>query len=87
MQRLKSKTGMHCPLPPALITKKRYKLPSVEDQTDPPPRVDPDKQSKYREQKLPSPIHTTPPSAAERVKYSKNNSEATPPWPLNRKLI
>ena len=50
------------PNPPNLLTKKRTKLPRVEDQTAPPPRVDPDKESNNREQKLPSPIQETPSS-------------------------
>ena len=51
--------------------KKRTKLPSVEDQTTPPPRVDPDEESKNRDQKLSSPIQTTPSSEATRKKYIK----------------
>ena len=48
------------------------KLPKVEDQMYPPQRVDPEKESKYREQKLPIPTQATPPSAAKREKYTKN---------------
>ena len=48
------------PTPPYSLMKKRTKLPRVEDQTAPPPRVDPDEGSKNREQKLPSPIQETP---------------------------
>ena len=44
------------PTPPDSLMKKRTKLPRVEDHTDPPPRVDPDKESRNREQNLPSPI-------------------------------
>ena len=59
------------PTPPNLLMKKNNKLPRVEDQTAPPPGVDPDEGSKNREQKIPSPIQKTPPSAATREKYSK----------------
>ena len=58
------------PTPPYLLMKKRTKLPRVEDQTSPSPRVYPYEESKKREQKLPSPIQTTPPSAATREKYT-----------------
>ena len=51
--------------------KKRTKPPRVEDHTAPPPRVDPDEESKNREQKLPSPIQATPASEATRKKYTK----------------
>ena len=60
------------PTHPAPRMKKSSKIPKVEDQTSPHPRVDPDEESKYRVQKLPSPIQTTPPSAATRKKYTKN---------------
>ena len=50
------------PTPPDSLMKKRTKLPRVEDQTAPPPRVDPDEESKNREQKLPSPIQANPSS-------------------------
>ena len=66
---------MHCPPPPELLINKRTKLPRVEDQTDPPPRVDPDKEYNNREQKLPSMIQTTPPSAATNEKYTKTLKE------------
>ena len=46
--------------PPDLLMKNRTKLPSVEDQKSPPPRVYTDEEYKNREQKLPSPIQTTP---------------------------
>ena len=61
-------------LPPPLdsLMKKSTKLPRVEDQTAPPPRVDPDEESKNREQKLPSPIQTTPSSEATRKNTPKN---------------
>ena len=36
------------PPPPDSLRKKRTKLPRVEDHTDPPPRVDPDEESKNR---------------------------------------
>ena len=78
------------PTPPALPTKNITKVPRVEDQMAPPPRVDPYDEYKYREQKLPSPIQTTPPSAATRGEYTKKlkgNIELTPPWPLHRKQI
>ena len=61
--------------PPDSLMKKRTKLPRVEDQTAPPPRVDPDKESENREQKIPSPIQTTPPSEATRKKYNKKLKE------------
>ena len=51
--------------------KKRTKLPRVEDQTPPPPRVDPDEESNNREQKLPSPIQENSSSEATREKYTK----------------
>ena len=51
--------------------KKSTKVPRMEDQTAPPPRVDPDEESKDRYQKLFSPIQTTPPSAATREKHTK----------------
>ena len=52
-------------IPPlSLPIKKSSKLPRVEDQIEPPPRVDPDEESKDRDQKLPTQIHKTPPSAA-----------------------
>ena len=57
--------------PPELLMKKRTKLPRVEDQISPPPRVDPDKESNNREQKLPSIIQISPPSSATRGKYTK----------------
>ena len=60
---------------PDFITKKSTKLPMVEDQTPPPTRVDTDEESKNREQKLPSKIHTTPPSAATRENYTKKLKE------------
>ena len=63
------------PTPPDLLMKKRTKLPGVKDQTDPPPRVDTDKESENREQKIPSPIHTTPSSKATRKKYTKKLKE------------
>ena len=53
------------------LMNKRIKLPRVEDQTAPHTRVDPDEESKNREQKLPSPIQTTPPSEVTRKKYTK----------------
>ena len=48
--------------PPDSLMKKRTKLPRVEDHTAPPPRLDPGKEYKNREQKLPSPIQSTPAS-------------------------
>ena len=53
--------------PPDSLMKKMTKLPSVEDQTAPPPRVDPDEESNNREKKLPSQIQTIPSSEATRV--------------------
>ena len=55
--------------------KKRTKLPRVKYQTDPPPRVYPEEESKNREQKLPSPIQATPSSEATRKKYTKKLKE------------
>ena len=55
--------------------KKSTKLPRVEDQTAPHPRVDPDGESKNRDQKLPSPIQATPSSEATRKKYTKKLKE------------
>ena len=63
------------PTPPAPITKKRSKLPKVEDHTSPPPRVDPDDKSKDIYQKLPIPIQATPTSASTREKYTKKSKE------------
>ena len=61
--------------PPDSIMNKITELPRVEDKTAPPPRVDPDKESKNREQKLPSPIQETPASEATRKKYTKKLKE------------
>ena len=58
-------------IPPDSLMKKRTKIPRVEDQAYPPPRMDPDEESNNRDQKLPSPIHTTPPSESTRKKYTK----------------
>ena len=58
--------------PPDSLMKKRTKLPRVEDQTTPHPGMDPGKKSKNRDQKIPSPIQTTPSSEATRKKYTKN---------------
>ena len=55
--------------------KERTKLPRVEDQTAPPPRVDPDEESRNREHKLPSPIQATPSSEATSKKYTKKLKE------------
>ena len=55
--------------------KKSTKLPRVEDQTAPPPRVDPDEEYKNREQKLLNPIQATPSSEATRKKYTKKLKE------------
>ena len=52
--------------PPDLLMKKMTKTPRVEDQTAPTPRVDPDDESKNRDQKIPSPIQTAPSSVATR---------------------
>ena len=57
--------------PPVPLIKKSYKFTRVEDQMDLPPKVDPNEESRYRYQKLPSAIETTPPSAASRDKYTK----------------
>ena len=61
--------------PPDSLMKKMTKLSRVEDQTAPPPRVDPDKESKNRDQKIPSPIQTAPSSEATRKKYTKKLKE------------
>ena len=63
------------PTHPDLLTKNSNKLPRLEYQTAPPPRVDPDKESKDREHKLPIPIQTTPPSVVTMEKYTKNLKE------------
>ena len=55
--------------------KKRNKLPRVGDQTAPPPMVDPDEESKNREQKLPIPIQANPSSEATWKKYTKTLKE------------
>ena len=47
--------------PPSPLMKKSSKLPMVENQMAPPPKYDPGEEYKCREQKLPSPIQTTPP--------------------------
>ena len=66
---------MHCPSHLDSLMKKRTKPPRVEDQIDPPPRVDPEDESKKREQKLPIPIQATPSSEATRKKYTKKLKE------------
>ena len=63
------------PTPPDLLMKKSTKLPRVEDHTAPPPGVNPDEESKDIEQKTPSTIQTTPPSASTRGKYTKTLKE------------
>ena len=63
------------PIPPRLSNEKRNKLPRVEDHTAPSPNVDPDQESNSREQKLPSPVQTTPSSEATRKKYTQNLKE------------
>ena len=63
------------PTPPDSLMEKTTKLPRVEYQTAPPPRVDPDEEYNSREQKLPSPIQTTPASEATRKKYTKKSKE------------
>ena len=57
------------PTPPYLLMKMRTKIPRMEDQTSPPPMVDPDEESNNREQKLLSPIQKTPQSESTRKKY------------------
>ena len=59
------------PIPLDSLMNNRNKLPRVEDHTAPPPRLDPGKEYRNREQKLPSPIQTTPPSEETRKKYTK----------------
>ena len=66
---------MHSPPLPDSLMKKSAKLPRVEDQKGPPPRVGPDKEYKNREQKLPSPIQATPSSETTRGKYTKTLKE------------
>ena len=56
------------PIPPDLLMKKMTKIPRVEDQTSPPPRVDPDEEYKNIDQKLPSPIQKTLPPSEKWVK-------------------
>ena len=75
MQRLKSQTGMLCPPSPTPLTKNSSKISRMEDQTAPPPRVDPDNESRGIEKKPPSPTETTPPSSATRGKYTKKLKE------------
>ena len=89
MQRLKSQTGMQYPPTPSPLMKKSSKLPRMEGQTAPPPRVDPDEESKDRDQKVPSPIQTTPSSVATNINTQKikGTSEETPTWPLHRNQI
>ena len=60
------------PTPPDSLMKKMTKLPRVEYQTALSPRVYPDKESYNREQKLPSPIQTTPSLEATRKNTPKN---------------
>ena len=57
------------------LMKKRTKLLRVEDNTYPPPRVDPDEKSNNREHKLPNPIQTNPSSAATRENYTNKYKE------------
>ena len=75
MQILKYQTGMHCPPPPDSLMRKSTKLPRVEGQTVPPPRVYLDKESKDIEQKTPSTIQINPPSAATREKKTNKLKE------------
>ena len=56
------------PTPPALLLNKIAKLTSVEDQTAPPPKVDPDEEYKDRDQNISIPIQATPSSEATRKK-------------------
>ena len=53
MQRLKPQTGMHCQPPPDSLMNKITKLTRVEDQKAPPPRVDPDEESKTDSRNFP----------------------------------
>ena len=57
--------------PPVSLMKKISKLTRVEDKTAPTPRADSDKEYRYRQQKLTSPIKATPPSEATRKKYTE----------------
>ena len=66
---------MDLPSPPESLIKRSTKLPWVEDQKAPPPRVDLDAEYKSMEQKIPSKIQKTPPSAAKREKYNKKLKE------------
>ena len=54
---------------------KMTKLPRVEYQTAPPPRVDPDEESNNRDKKIPSPIQKTSSSEATRKNYTKKIKE------------
>ena len=72
---------MHCPPPPDSIMKKRTKLPRMEDHTDPPARLDTDKEYNNREQKLPIPIQTTPPPEATWGKYTKSFKKLVKQYP------
>ena len=60
---------------PDSLMKKRTTLPRVEYQTAPPPRVDPDEESKNRETKLPSQIQAAPASEATMKIYTKKSKE------------
>ena len=55
--------------------KESTKIPRVEDHMAPPPRVDPDKESKNMDQKLPSTIQTTPQSATTGNKCTRKLKE------------
>ena len=55
--------------------KKSSKIPIVEDQMAPTPRMDSEEEYKYREQKLPSTTQATPLSAATREKNTKKLQE------------
>ena len=66
---------MDLPSPPDSLIKRSTKLPWLDDHKAPPPRVDLDEESKNMEQKIPSKIQKTPPSAATREKYNKKLKE------------
>ena len=59
------------PTPQDPLIKRSTKLTSVEYYTAQHQRVDSEKESKNREQKIPISVQTTPPSASTRGKYTK----------------
>ena len=71
--KIPNRDALHTPPDPPM--KKRSKFTRMEDQTSPPPRVYPYKESKDREHKLTSPTQTNSTSVATREKYTKNLKE------------